>query len=94
MQPTDVERIPTTGAALIVANNPFGILEGPIDQRSTPVLHQRVIFVNSFEDADKGENGKALRTCMSWLRSGGLLVMFPAGAAEFRAKWSRTQPTM
>ena len=97
VQQSDVERIPATGAALMVANHPFGILEGPIllsilervrpDYRilastllaSTPVLHQRVIFVNPFEDADKGENGKALRACMAWLRSGGLLVMFPAG---------------
>jgi putative hemolysin len=97
VQPSDVDRIPATGAGLIVANHPFGILEGPIllsilervrpDYRivastllaSTPVLHQRVIFVNPFEDADKGENGKALRSCVSWLRGGGLLVMFPAG---------------
>jgi putative hemolysin len=105
VDPADVERIPKTGAGVIVANHPFGLLEGFIlvtllekirpDYRivantllaSTPALHERVIFVNPFEEANAHENGKSLRASIECLRNGGLLVMFPAGeVAHFN--WS------
>lgn len=97
IEPGDVERIPKTGPCVIVANHPFGLLEGFIlvtllekirpDYRivantllaSTPALHERVIFVNPFEDAGTHENGKSLRATIECLRKGGLVVMFPAG---------------
>jgi putative hemolysin len=101
----DVDRIPKTGACVVVANHPFGLLEGFIlvtllekirpDYRivantllaSTPALHERVIFVNPFEEANAHENGKSLRASIECLRNGGLLVMFPAGeVAHF--SWS------
>ena len=105
VDPADLERIPKTGAGVIVANHPFGLLEGFIlvtllekirpDYRivantllaSTPALHERVIFVNPFEEANAHENGKSLRASIECLRNGGLLVMFPAGeVAHFN--WS------
>jgi putative hemolysin len=101
----DMERIPKTGPCVVVANHPFGLLEGFIlvtllerirpDYRivantllaSTPALHERVIFVNPFEEANAHENGRSLRASIECLRSGGLLVMFPAGeVAHFN--WS------
>jgi len=101
----DIDRIPKTGACVVVANHPFGLLEGFIlvtmlerirpDYRivantllaSTPALHERVIFVNPFEEASAHENGRSLRASIECLRKGGLLVMFPAGeVAHFN--WS------
>jgi putative hemolysin len=101
----DIDRIPKTGACVVVANHPFGLLEGFIlvtllerirpDYRivantllaSTPALHERVIFVNPFEEANAHENGRSLRASIECLRKGGLLVMFPAGeVAHFN--WS------
>ena len=101
----DMDRIPKTGPCVLVANHPFGLLEGFIlvtllekirpDYRivantllaSTPALHERVIFVNPFEEATAHENGRSLRASIDCLRNGGLLVMFPAGeVAHF--KWS------
>ncbi len=97
VEPSDIERIPATGPCVIVANHPFGLLEGFIlvtllekvrpDYKivantllaSTPALHERVIFVNPFEEASKHENGRSLRATLDCLRNGGLLVMFPAG---------------
>lgn len=97
VQASDAERIPASGACMIVANHPFGLLEGFIlvtllekirpDFKivantllaSTPALHERVIFVNPFEEAGKHENGRSLRATLDCLRSGGLVVMFPAG---------------
>ena len=101
----DMDRIPKTGPCVVVANHPFGLLEGFIlvtllekirpDYRivantllaSTPALHERVIFVNPFEEASAHENGRSLRASIECLRNDGLLVMFPAGeVAHFN--WS------
>jgi putative hemolysin len=93
----DLERIPKSGPCMVVANHPFGLLEGFIlvtllekirpDYRivantllsSTPALHERVIFVNPFEEARGSGNSKSLRASIEFLRKGGLLVTFPAG---------------
>ena len=45
-----------------------------------PELHEHCIFVDPFED-DRGAavNRRALRRAIFWLRSGGMLAVFPAG---------------
>jgi putative hemolysin len=94
----DRSRIPTKGGALIVANHPFGFLEGLIllalleeirsDYRiiansllaRVPPLHSRLIFVNVLsENPGAHENTAATRAAIEWIRSGGLVVTFPAG---------------
>lgn len=93
----DMRRIPSTGSAVVVANHPFGFLEGLIlldalprirgDFRivansllsSVTQLRDRFIFVNPFATKDVYQNASAVRECYQWIRSGGLLVIFPAG---------------
>ncbi len=95
--PSDLSRLPKSGAVLVVANHPFGMLEGLIlvellekvrsDFRivangilaTTPALHEKVFFVNPFDDAAASENARSVRASLEWLRGGGMLVMFPAG---------------
>lgn len=110
---SELARIPKAGAAVLVANHPFGLLEGLIlvdlleqarpDFRivangmlaNTPALHEKVFFVNPFEDASVTENGRSLRACLEWLRKGGLLVMFPAGEVShllLRGEWPVADP--
>lgn len=107
---TDLDRIPSSGPTLVVANHPFGMLEGLIlvdllekirpDFRivangilaTTPALHEKVFFVNPFEHASATENGRSLRSSVEWLRSGGMLVMFPAGEVSY-LNWGETPVT-
>jgi putative hemolysin len=96
--PAELERIPRTGALLVVANHPFGLLEGAVLANALPAvrpdvrilansllagvaeLRQWCIYVNPFGARESvGENARALREASAWLRSGGALVVFPAG---------------
>ena len=67
---------------------------------NVPALHERMIFVDPFGSrGSRYENGRNLRSCVEWLSSGGLLVVFPAGEVAHLTwgerpvadpKWNRT----
>ncbi len=90
--------VPATGAALLVANHPFGGLDGVLlahhllQQRADvkfmanyilgriPELEDLFIGVDPFGgDNAKVANTRPLREALRWLKSGGVLVIFPAG---------------
>ncbi len=94
----DIARIPSRGPVVVIANHPFGLLEGPILGhlllqvrpdvrfmansllRGLPELREYIIPVDPFGGSDATmRNRGPLRQCLSWLESGGLLVVFPAG---------------
>jgi putative hemolysin len=91
--PADLERIPRQGATIVVANHPFGLLEGLVLGTVLPRVRPDVkILANSmlkgfdrlqdlfiFVDVFGGSNLQALREAIDWLKNGGLLVIFPAG---------------
>ena len=95
---SDLARIPAEGASILVANHPYGIVEGLIlmvmldrvrqDYKiianswlgAIPELREQTILVNPFETrAAHSENRAPLRETLEWLKSGGLLSVFPAG---------------
>jgi putative hemolysin len=94
----DIARIPPTGPVVVVANHPFGVLDGAVltvlltrvrpDVKiltnfllgDVPELHRDCIFVDPFQTAlSAGSNRRALRKAFSWLQTGGMLAIFPAG---------------
>jgi putative hemolysin len=98
VSPEDLDRIPRTGAAVVVANHPFGFIEGGMLGALLPSIRpdvkimansllsvfpnvtDRFIYVNPFGGAEaKKENLRGMRESIDHLRTGGLLVVFPAG---------------
>jgi putative hemolysin len=98
IDPADQARIPSTGATVVVANHPYGVLDGAIltalltrvrpDVKlltnsllaDIPELQSNCIFVDPFQaDHSVDSNRKAMRQALAWLRSGGVLAIFPAG---------------
>jgi putative hemolysin len=98
VDPADETRIPATGATVVVANHPYGVLDGAILtvllKRVRPdvkvltnfllgdilELSSHYIIVDPFQSDRSVEcNRRALREALSWLQSGGLLAVFPAG---------------
>lgn len=90
--------IPRTGATVVVANHPFGGIEGVIMARMLkqvrpdvrimangllrriPELSECFIGVNPYgHQRARKENIKPLREALSWLKGGGMLLVFPAG---------------
>lgn len=95
----ELERIPPKGPVVVVANHPFGALEGLIMAavlrrrrpdvkimanhllRRVHELQDLFLFVDPFEGGASTiqRNASALRKILGWLRSEGVLGVFPAG---------------
>lgn len=108
IQPEDLKGIPCGGPTVVVANHPFGGIDGIIlasillsvrgDVKilanyfleDIPELHPLLISVDPFGKKNAAlTNGLALKRAFRWVKNGGLLVLFPAGAVShfcFRTK--------
>jgi putative hemolysin len=97
----ELERIPKTGPVVVVANHPFGCLEGLVLAKMLltvrpdakimanfllsriPQLRDLFVFVDPFGGTTATvKNVRPLKECLTVLKSGGLLGVFPAGAVS------------
>jgi putative hemolysin len=94
----ELARVPKEGAVVVVANHPFGGIEGVIlpallkrlrpDVKTManylleaiPEMRDDFIFVDPFGHKDASKtNMRPIKDCLSWLKDGHLLVVFPSG---------------
>ncbi len=114
LAPDDLARIPKQGPFVLVANHPFGAIEGIIlakllgDVRPDfkfmanfllariPEMRGVLISVDPFGGrGSRRRNIGPLRECLSWLRAGGALGVFPSGEVAHihpRRRFSVTDP--
>src|SRR5262245_19551424 len=98
VSPADAARIPASGPVVVVANHPFGLIEGMLlahvlfkarpDVKvmtnfllaQVPQTRELCIFVDPFDSLGSVQaNIGGLRSALSWLKQGKMLVVFPAG---------------
>lgn len=98
VSPAELKNVPVRGATVLIANHPFGGLEGLIlmalleqirpDVKilanhllaRVPELQDRLIPVDPFNQPHSAQqNLRSMRRALHWVRSGGALVIFPAG---------------
>lgn len=101
IDPQRLAQVPGAGPLVVVANHPFGGMEGIalaqlLRQRRpdlrilanhllgrVPELAPLMIHVNPFASRSAArQNHGALRQALAWLKEGGALLMFPAGAVS------------
>jgi putative hemolysin len=93
----DAGKIPTSGPVVVVANHPFGAIDAVIlgdiltnarsDARllgnqwlaEVPEIRDWVI---PFDGSDDSRQMAAVKSCLRWLRSSGILGVFPSGAVS------------
>ena len=101
----EMDQVPAEGSLVVVANHPFGGVEGVIlgamlsgirpDVRimgnyllkRIAGLSDWIFAVNPFENRQTRDNLLGLKQCVTWVKNGGALVVFPAGeVASWRSK--------
>lgn len=107
----ELKRIPKSGPSVVVANHPFGVVEGLIliqmlktvrpDVKIManfmlgliPEMKEHLIAVDPFgrKDSHFG-NISGLKEAVKWVRSGGMLAVFPAGeVASLKIKGAKVE---
>jgi len=104
---SDLDRIPSTGPTLILANHPFGILDGAVLAALLKRIRADVKFVGNdvlttipelrdlvlpVDVTGTRINSRGMRAALGHLEAGGCLTIFPAGeVSHFR--WSNRSIT-
>lgn len=98
----DLEQVPRRGAVLVVANHPFGILEGAVLATLLKGTRPDVRFLANdllasipeirdllipVDPKGARSNARGLRNAIEFLAGGGCLVVFPAGEVS-HYRWS------